>query len=368
VSAAALRRTPLYDRHVAAGARMVPFAGFELPVLYVGILEEHRAVRSGAGLFDVSHMGQIRLRGTSATALAQRVFTNDAVALRDGQVRYGLLCREDGGVIDDVTLYRRAGDDLFFCVNAANTRAVLAWLREVRAATRAACDVTDESDATALLAVQGPRARPLVHRLCRGEEPRFARFRFAERTLADVPVCLSRTGYTGEDGYEIYAPAARAGALWDALREAAGDALALAGLGARDTLRTEMAYPLYGHELDLEHDPLEAGLERFVAFGRGFIGEAELARRRARGSERRLVGLLLDGRQAARPGAAISDERGPVGVVTSGTYAPSVERAIAIGYVPARLGGPGTRLSVLVRGRSLPCEVCPTPFVHRKAG
>jgi aminomethyltransferase len=366
VSAEPLRRTPLFERHVAAGGRMVPFAGFELPVMYRGILEEHRAVRTSAGLFDVSHMGQLRLRGGGALAFAQRVFTNDALGMRDGQVRYGLLCREDGGVIDDVTLYRRTADDLFFCVNAVNTGPVLAWLREAGAAA-AGCDLVDESEATALLAVQGPRARPLVHRLCTGPEPRMARFRFAERELAGVPCGLSRTGYTGEDGYEIYAPAARATAVWDALVAAGGAELTLAGLGARDTLRTEMAYPLYGHELDLEHDPIEAGLERFVAFGRGFIGEAALARRRERGPERRLVGLLLEGRQAARPGATIADD-GPVGVVTSGTYAPSVERAIAIGYVPARHGAPGTRLSVEVRGRPLPCEVCPTPFLHRKAG
>ncbi len=367
MSAERLHRTPLFARHVAAGGRMVPFAGFELPVMYTGILEEHRAVRGAAGLFDVSHMGQLRLRGPGALALAQRVFTNDALGVRDGQVRYGLVCREDGGVIDDVTLYRRTGDDLFFCVNAVNTAAVHAWLRDVQPATRADCELIDESEATALLAVQGPLARPLVHRLCKGDAPRLGRFRFADLTLAGIPVALSRTGYTGEDGYEIYAPAVRAVALWDALRDAAGDALVLAGLGARDTLRTEMAYPLYGHELDLEHDPIEAGLERFVAFGRGFIGEPALAARRERGPERRLVGLLLEGRQAARPGASIADD-GPVGVVTSGTFAPSVERAIAIGYVPARLGKPGTRLAVEVRGRRLPCEVCPTPFLHRKAG
>ncbi len=346
---------------------MVDFAGWSLPVLYAGILDEHRAVRTRAGLFDVSHMGELVLRGPGALAFAQRVFTNDALGLRDGQVRYGLVCRGDGGVIDDVTLYRRSEQDVFLCVNASNTAKVRAWLEEVAAKERPTCKLEDESDATALLAVQGPEARALVHTLCSGAEPRIGRWRFEERALAGVPVTLSRTGYTGEDGYEIYAPADRVVAIWDALRERAGEALTLAGLGARDTLRTEMGYPLYGHELDLAHDPLEAGLERFVAFGRGFIGEAALARRRATGPERRLVGLLLDGRQAARPGAPILDD-GPVGAVTSGTFAPTVERAISIGYVPARYARPGTRLAVLVRDRRLPCEVTTTPFLHRKAG
>jgi aminomethyltransferase len=344
---------------------MVDFAGWDLPVLYTGVLDEHRAVRERAGLFDVSHMGELRLLGSGALAFAQRTFTNDALGMSDGQVRYGLVCRPDGGVIDDVTLYRRSERDLFLCVNASNTANVRAWLEQALAQERPACELRDESDATALLAVQGPEARALVHRLCRDAEPRVGRWRFEERLLAGIPVVLSRTGYTGEDGYEIYAPADRAASLWDALREAAGDALALAGLGARDTLRTEMGYPLYGHELDLEHDPLEAGLERFVAFGRGFIGEDALARRRVAGPERRLVGLLLEGRQAARPGAPILDDA-PVGVVTSGTFAPTVERAIAIGYVPARCARPGTRLAVEVRGRRLPCEVTRTPFLHRK--
>ncbi len=342
---------------------MVDFAGWDLPVLYTSILDEHRAVRTRAGLFDVSHMGELRLLGAGALAFAQRIFTNDALGMRDGQVRYGLVCQPDGGVVDDVTLYRRSERDLFLCVNASNTASVRAWLEGVLAEERPACELRDESSATALLAVQGPEARALVHKLCKGE-PRLARWRFAECELAGIPTALSRTGYTGEDGYEIYAPAERAVALWDALREASGDALALAGLGARDTLRTEMGYPLYGHELDRSHDPLEAGLERFVAFGRGFIGEDALARRRASGPERRLVGLVLEGRQAARPGAPILDD-GPVGAVTSGTFAPTVERAIAIGYVPARCARPGTRLGVEVRGRRLPCEVTTTPFLHR---
>lgn len=361
-----LQRTPLHDRHVEAGARLVPFAGYEMPVLYTSILAEHRAVRQRAGLFDVSHMGEVRLRGPDALPFAELLFTNAVGPMRDGQVRYGMLCRDDGGVIDDVTLYRSGPEDAFFCVNASNTRAVLAWIHELREKRGFSCRVTDESEETALLALQGPEARAIAHGLCASGRPRIGRWRFAPAELAGIPVLLSRTGYTGEDGYEIYVPATSAAAVWDALREAGGEALALAGLGARDTLRTEMAYPLYGHELDLEHDPIEAGLARFLAFGTGFIGEPVLARRHAEGAERALVGLLLDGRQVARPGTPILD-REPIGRVTSGTYAPSVERSIAIGYVPARYGAPATPLSVEIRGRRIPSLVTSTPFFHRKA-
>ena len=361
-----LQRTPLHDRHVEAGARLVAFAGYEMPVLYTSILAEHRAVRQRAGLFDVSHMGQLWLRGPDALPFAELLFTNAVAPMRDGQVRYGMLCRDDGGVIDDVTLYRSGEAEAFFCVNASNTRAVLAWISEMREKHRFSCSVSDETEETALLALQGPQARALAHALSPAERPRIGRWRFAPGELAGIPVVLSRTGYTGEDGYEIYAPAAQVGRLWDALREAAGEALTLAGLGARDTLRTEMAYPLYGHELDLEHDPLEAGLERSVAFGSGFIGEPALERRRAEGPARARVGLVLEGRQVARPGTAILEDE-PVGTVTSGTYAPSVERSIAIGYVPARHATVGTGLSVEIRGRQIPCEVRPTPLFDRKA-
>ena len=360
---AELRRTPLWARHVAAGARMVPFAGFDMPVVYDSILDEHRAVRARAGLFDVSHMGEVRLRGPGALELAQRLFTNDVAGTGPGRVRYGLFCVENGGVVDDVTLYRSGERELLFCINASNIAADLAWLREVHAASALECEVRDESDATGLLALQGPDALALAAKLL---PPGFRppkRWHFAHAELAGIPVMLSRTGYTGEDGYELFAPAERTVALWDALRSAGGDALALAGLGARDTLRTEMAYPLYGHELDREHDPIEAGLERFVSFGRGFIGEPALRKRATDGPARRLVGLRLEGRQVARPGFRIVSEAGD-GVVTSGTFAPSVDGAIALGYVPAKFAA-GAQLHVEIRGKHVPCKIVPTPFYKR---
>ena len=357
----ALRRTPLHARHAEAGAKLVPFAGFEMPVVYTSILEEHRSVRSAAGLFDVSHMGEVRLRGPQAEALAQRLFTNDVAGTPPGGVRYGLLCAEDGGVVDDVTLYQVAEGELLFCVNAATASADLEWIRSVAARGRYDCQVIDESDATALLAVQGPEARKLVHRLL-PDAPRPGRWKFAPTRYQDAEIWLSRTGYTGEDGYEIFLPNRCAVPLWDALCAAGVRPI---GLAARDTLRTEMGYSLYGHELDPSINPLEAGLERFVAFGKGFIGEEALLEIQKRGTPRRIVGLLLEGRQVARPGAPIV-HGGPIGTVTSGTFGPSIERSIAIGYVPAEHAGVGTRLAIEIRGREIACEVAQLPFFHRK--
>jgi aminomethyltransferase len=361
----ALQHTPLHARHVAAGARMVPFDGFEMPVMYSSILEEHRAVRSAAGLFDVSHMGELRLRGPDAAVLAQRVFTNDVAGMQDGQVRYGLLCLPGGGVVDDVTLFRVAERDWLFCVNASNIAADLAWLREVHAASGLRCEIHDESPGTALLALQGPAALEIAARALPGSGPAPRRWRFARVALGADAIWLSRTGYTGEDGYEIFAPAVRATELWDRLREAGGERLQPAGLGARDTLRTEMGYPLYGHELDRQTNPLEAGLERFVASEREFMGSEALAEVRRRGPARRLIGLVLSPGPVARPGAPIHTGAGS-GVVTSGTFAPSVERSIAIGYVPARAACPGESAQVEIRGRRVDARITETPFYRRK--
>lgn len=344
---------------------MVPFAGFEMPVVYTSIVAEHRAVRDSAGLFDVSHMGEIRLRGRDALEAAQRLFTNDVAGSDPGRVRYGLLCLDDGGVVDDVTLYRSGEDEVFFCVNAANIAADLAWMREVRQRNGLNFDIIDESEETALLALQGPGALGLLGSLLPSDTRPPGRWRFMRTRVAGIPVWLSRTGYTGEDGCEIYAPSEHAMALWDALREAGGEALQPAGLGARDTLRTEMGYPLYGHELDRGRNPVEAGLDRFLAFGRGFVGEAALQRAREQGPEQRLMGLVLEGRQVARSGYPILAET-QIGTITSGTYGPSVERSIALGYLAARYAVAGTRLQVGVRGRNVPCEVTKTPFYSRK--
>ena len=345
---------------------MAGFAGWDMPIQYTSIVEEHRAVRNRAGLFDVSHMGELRLVGPDAARLAQLLFSNDVAATGPGRVRYGLLCAENGGIVDDVTLYRVGPEELLFCVNAANVEGDLEWMRAVRERTGLSCEIRDESPETALLAIQGPRAVEIVQRLLDDDgAPR--RWRFREARVAGGPVWLSRTGYTGEDGYEIYVAAERAAALWDALRTAGGDQLVPAGLGARDTLRTEMAYALYGHELSRERNPIEAGLERFCSFGAGFLGEPALERVRAGGPRERLVGLVVEGRGVVRSGHSIRAGGAPVGYVTSGTWGPSVERSIAIGYVPASYTQPGTRVEVEVRGRALPCSVTQTPFYRRKS-
>jgi aminomethyltransferase len=362
-----LARTPLFARHQDAGAKLSPFAGFEMPVVYSSIVEEHRSVRNAAGLFDVSHMGEIRLSGVDAAALAQLLFTNDVGSMQVGRVRYGMFLDESTGVIDDVTLYRVGDCELFFCVNAANTADDLAWMREVHSSSGLECEITDESEATALLAIQGPDAPGIVASLlAQGTTPP-RRWRYQRTELAGIRAGLSRTGYTGEDGYEIYVAAADAVALWDRLLGAGGERVRPAGLGARDTLRMEMGYPLYGHELDREHNPIEAGLERFVAFGKGFIGEDALTRARDSGASVHLVGLVLEGRQVARAGFPLIVDGGK-GAVTSGTYGPSVERSIAMGYVPEEFAGIGTRVLVEVRGRNVPCEVVGLPFYNEKRG
>ncbi len=364
-----LARTPLFARHEEAGAKLSPFAGFDMPVVYSSIVEEHRSVRSAAGLFDVSHMGEIRLAGAEAVALAQRLFTNDVGSMQVGRVRYGMLLDESAGVIDDVTLYRVGECELFFCVNAANTADDLAWMRGVHHSSGLECEITDESKATALLAIQGPDAPGIVASLLASGATPPRRWRYERTDLAGLRVGLSRTGYTGEDGYEIYVAADDAIALWDRLLEAGGERVRPAGLGARDTLRMEMGYPLYGHELDREHNPIEAGLERFVAFGKGFIGEDALTRARDSGAGVRLVGLVLEGRQVARAGFPLIVDGGK-GAVTSGTYGPSVERSIAMGYVPegSAGAGAGARLHIEVRGRNVPCEVVDMPFYNGKRG
>lgn len=348
---------------------MVPFAGFEMPLLYASIVEEHRAVRARAGLFDVSHMGEFRIRGPGAPALAQWLFTNDVAGTAPGRARYGLLCDEDGGIVDDVTLYVIGSEEVLFCVNAANVGSDWEWFRQAHRSLGADCEVTDESAATGLLALQGPATPDLLAALLPPSAKLPRPWRFIHSELAGVPLLLAATGYTGERGFELYVPAEGAAAVWDAICAAGGAGLSLAGLGARDTLRTEMAYPLYGHELDRSRNPIEAGLERFLAFGRGFCGERALRALRERGPERRLVGLIVEGRQVARPGYPIlgpDPETGELlGRVTSGTYGPTVERSIAIGYVPIGFAGVGTRLHVDVRGRRIPCEVCETPFLRR---
>jgi len=360
----ALKRTPLHAAHRRHGARMVEFAGFEMPVQYSSILEEHAAVRERAGLFDVSHMGQIHLSGPKAVETAERLFTRPVASLRVGRVRYGLLCNEEGGVVDDVTCYRTGEDALFWCVNAANVEKDWRWIAGHAPPEAGA---RNRSDETALLALQGPASTEVVAGLAEDVDPGgLRRFAFADGRLAGRRARVSRTGYTGADGYEIYLAADDAEAVFEALLEAGRPrGLVPVGLGARDTLRLEAALPLYGHELDEETTPLEAGLDRFVKLDRGgFIGAPALRERREAGLPRMLAGFVLEGRGVARAGYAVARDGRPVGRVTSGAPSPTLRKSIGLAFLPPELARTGSRLEIRIRGRDAPAVVVDTPFVR----
>jgi aminomethyltransferase len=357
----ALQRTPLFDVHVKAGARMVPFGGWEMPVQYAGIVEEHRAVRRAAGLFDVSHMGEFEVEGPDALAVVQRLTTNDAAALEVGQVQYSLLCRPDGGIVDDLTLYRLADDRFMLVVNASNIPKDWRWVTEHGQGRARWSDV---SAATALLAVQGPRAEALVGRVADGDVTGIGYYRFRRGAVAGAPALLSRTGYTGEDGFELYLPAERAEGAWHALVEAGRDAgLQPVGLGARDTLRLEMRYALYGNDIDETTNPLEAGLGWVVRPAKGdFLGRGAIEAARAAGVARKLVGFEMAEPSVPRHGYRVLHAGAPVGQVTSGTFGPSVERYIGMAYVPTALSAVGSAFDVEIRGQARAARVVRTPF------
>jgi len=358
---APLRRTPLHDVHVKAGARMVPFGGWEMPVQYTGIIEEHRAVRRAVGLFDISHMGEFEIEGPAALATVQRLATNDASSLAVGQVQYTLLCYPDGGIVDDLTLYRLGDARFMLTVNAANIDKDWTWVTERGGGASGWRNVSDE---TALLAVQGPRAEGLVHRLADCDVTRVAYYHFLRGTIAGVPALISRTGYTGEDGFELYVPGSRAEALWYALLDAGrADGIQPVGLGARDTLRLEMKFALYGNDIDQTTNPLEAGLGWVVRPAKGdFIGRSAIEAVRAQGLTRKLAGFEMVEPSVPRHGYRLLDNGAPVGVVTSGSFGPAVERYIGMGYVPAALAAVGSELQVEIRGKPQPARVVRTPF------
>lgn len=358
-----MKRTPLYAAHAALGARFVEFGGWEMPVQYRGIIEEHHAVRQRAGLFDVSHMGEIELRGPHALAATQQLTVNDVGRLRDGQAQYSLLCYPTGGVVDDIMVHRITSERIFICVNASNTDKDAAWISDH-------CDgaeVVNRSDDFAQLALQGPRAIEILTGLTSlplGAVPPFA---FADGEIAGVSALVAHTGYTGEDGWELYCAPDAARQLWDALLErGVSFGLQPVGLGARDTLRLERALPLYGHELSADITPLEAGLSWVVRLNKGdFIGRDALLRQRSGGVPRHLVGVMMREPGIPRQGYSILHDGEIVGTVTSGTKSPTLGKAIALGYVASTWREVGTKLSVDIRGRAVPAEVVPLPFYKR---
>ncbi len=356
-----LKRTPLHAAHVRLGARMIGFGGWDMPVQYTGIVEEHRTVRAAVGCFDVSHMGEFEFRGRDAARALQTLTTNDVGALAVGQVQYSLLCTEDGGIVDDLTLYRLGDDHYMMTVNAANIESDWAW---VTGRLDGRVDARNVSAETGLIAVQGPRAEALVGRLADVDVAGIGYYRFARGRVAGVPAVVSRTGYTGEDGFELYLPADRTEAVWDALlAEGKREGVAPIGLGARDTLRLEMKYALYGNDIDRTTNPVEAGLGWVVKLDAGdFVGRAAIERVKAAGPARRLVGFEMVDRAVARHGYRILREGTAVGVVTSGSYGPSVDRYIGMGYVPTALAAVGSAIEVEVRGRPQKARVVKTPF------
>ncbi|HEV7519445.1 MAG TPA: glycine cleavage system aminomethyltransferase GcvT, partial [Thermoanaerobaculia bacterium] len=318
----ALKRTPLYECHREAGGKMVPFAGWEMPVQYSGVMEEHRAVRTAAGLFDVSHMGEIRVRGAGALGLLQRLTPNDIAKLAPGRAHYSGLLTERATYVDDLLIYRLGDEDFLVVVNASNADRDFAW---IASRNENAAEVTNASDDYALLALQGPKALAILAPLASLDVSTLRYYGFAQGEVAGVPALISRTGYTGEDGVELYLAPADAPAVWRRLLAAgAPHGLVPAGLGARDTLRLEAGMALYGHEIDDTTTPLEAGLAWVVKLGKGdFLGREVLAFQQAEGVKRKLVGFEVLGRGIGRQGHAVLDAAGnPVGTVTSGTWSP----------------------------------------------
>ncbi len=348
-----LRRTPLFERHVAAGAKLVPFAGWEMPVQYEGIREEHIAVRREVGIFDVSHMGQVETRGPQALQFLQRALSNDLRRLVEGGAQYSVMCREDGGVLDDLFTYQLAECRFLTVTNSANHEKDLAWFS--RHGAEFDVDVLDRQADYAMLAVQGPRARDLVRSLADGALP--PRMHCAQRTIAGCPMLVCGTGYTGEDGVELLLDPESAPGVWSAITDAGAKP---AGLGARDTLRLEACFHLYGNDLSEDRGPIEAGLGWCCKEETGFIGSEAVAAAR-NGVAEKLAPFTIDGPGIARQGNPVVGG----GEVTSGSFSPCLERGIGMAYVPSEHAEPGTSIEIDVRGRLRPATVQRKPLYRK---
>ena len=345
-----LLRTPLYERHVSLGARMVPFAGWEMPVQYEGVIPEHRAVREDCGVFDVSHMGEIEVEGPQARELLQSLLSNDVDRLEVGDAQYTLLTNEQGGIVDDLIVYRLEGGRYLLVVNASNREADYAWVKDRE---RPGSDVRDVSDRYALLAVQGPRS---LERLGLDEAPAFT---FAMGEIYGIECMVNRTGYTGETGVELMVMNEDAGALWDAVLERGATP---AGLGARDTLRLEVCYPLHGNDIGPETDAVSAGLGWVCALDTDFTGVEELRRIKADGPVRKLVAFVMQDPGIPRQGMAIAEG----GEVTSGSHSPMLDKGIGMGYVATEHSEPGTSLTIDLRGRERRAEIVKKPIYTKE--
>ena len=362
------KKTPLYETHVRQGAKMVEFGGWLMPVQYSGILAEHRAVREQAGLFDVSHMGEVMITGPEATAYLQRLVTNDVTRIADNQAQYTAMCYPDGGTVDDLLIYRYGPEEYLLVINAANIDKDYAWMQEHTAGF--AVQTENISAETAEIALQGPLARTILEPLASVSLAELGYYRFLpEVSVAGKPVMLSRTGYTGEDGFEIYCRPEDAADIWESLMTAGQPyGLLAAGLGCRDTLRLEACLPLYGHELSETISPLEGGIGKFVSFDKGdFIGRAALLAQKEQGLKRKVAGIVLTERGIARAGYPVLSEDRNIGTVTSGSFAPTLEQNVGLALLEAGFAAVGQKLAVEIRGKQVAAEVVTRPF-HKRTG
>jgi len=358
------RRTPLYECHLRAGGKVVDFAGWQLPVQYSGLMDEHRAVRTAAGLFDVSHMGEFKVSGPGAESLLQQLTPNDVSKLTPGRIQYSGLLTESGTYVDDLLVYRLGEEEFLLVVNAANADKDFAWIEG-----RVSADVNLENVSAdyGLLALQGPRAEEILSALTPIDLSQIRYYRFEIAEIDGARTIVSRTGYTGEDGFELYLPPDSAPAVWDRLLEAGEPhGLIPAGLGARDTLRLEAAMALYGHEIDDTTTPLDAGLSWVVKLAKGdFLGRDVLVAQKETGLEKKLVGFEMVGRGIGRQGYEVLADGEVVGRVTSGSFSPTLEKAIGLAYVPAGLAEEGTEIAIQVRKNAVPAVIVPIPFYKR---
>ena len=359
-----MKRTPFYENHRRCGAKIVPFGGFEMPVQYTGIIEEHKAVRNAVGVFDVSHMGEFAVKGKNALAFLQRVTVNDVSKLAPGQAQYSAMCYDNAGIVDDLLVYKIEENHFMVVVNASNIEKDFRWMND-----RLLPDVElrDESDGTALLAIQGPKSQSTLQKLTSVDLKSLRYYHFTKGGVGGVEMIISRTGYTGELGFEIYFPAAEAEKIWKLLFDAGKEfGIVPVGLGARDTLRLEMGYCLYGNDIDQTTNTLEAGLGWITKFNKGeFVGKAMLEKARTEGLKRKLVGITVEEKAVPRHGYAIYSKGTTIGAVTSGTFSPSLEKGIAMGYVLSANSAVGNAVHIDVRGKAVEGKVVALPFLRK---
>jgi len=359
-----VKRTPFYGIHRQLGAKIVPFGGFEMPVQYSSIIEEHKAVRSGVGVFDVSHMGEFTVKGKNALAFLQRITVNDVAKLVPGQAQYSAMCYDNAGIVDDLLVYKIADDHFMVVVNASNIDKDFQWMK---AHVMPDVELRDDSDSIALLAIQGPKSQSTLQKLTPVNLGSLQYYHFAQGSVGGIDMVISRTGYTGELGFEIYFPVAHAEKIWKAIFEAGKEfGIAPVGLGARDTLRLEMGFCLYGNDIDQTTNTLEAGLGWITKINKGdFIGKTVLEKAKAEGLGRKLVGIVIEEKAFPRHGYTIQSNGTSIGSVTSGTFSPSLEKGIALGYVTAASASVGNSLQIEVRGKVVPGKVAALPFLKR---